>query len=116
MKQGLLFLVIVAVIVILGGMIFEGCNNIRERKQPIVVDLTYDMVRYQVDPAKVESTFNDIMLQGLEFAANRDSLTIVWRNHIYNPDNEPYVEEVAFHLVIEPEDVTQEQFNERYDL
>jgi len=33
---------------------------------------------------------------------------------IHNPANEEFVVEVAFNLDIEPKDVTQEQFNERY--
>ncbi len=33
---------------------------------------------------------------------------------IRNPNNAPYVAEVAFNLGISPSEVTQEQFNERY--
>jgi len=37
-----------------------------------------------------------------------------WQNSIDNPANEEFVEEVAFNLDIPVEEVTQEQFNERY--
>ena len=35
-------------------------------------------------------------------------------NSIHNPANEPYVLECAFNLGIDVDEVTQEQFNERY--
>ena len=38
-----------------------------------------------------------------------------WANCIYNLENKEYVEEVAFNLNIKPEEVTQEQFNKRYN-
>jgi len=38
-----------------------------------------------------------------------------WANCIKNPANEEYVEEVAFNLNIKPTEVTQEQFNSRYN-
>lgn len=37
-----------------------------------------------------------------------------WDNNINNPANDAYVVEVAFNLDIEPWQVTQEQFNQRY--
>jgi hypothetical protein len=37
-----------------------------------------------------------------------------WENSIYNPDNEEFVVEVAFNLEISVDEVTQEQFNDRY--
>ena len=37
-----------------------------------------------------------------------------YENSIDNPDNAPFVVEVAFNLGITPEEVTQEQFNDRY--
>lgn len=38
-----------------------------------------------------------------------------WANCIHNLDNKEYVEEIAFNLNIKPEQVTQEQFNKRYN-
>ena len=40
--------------------------------------------------------------------------SVAWEDDIRNPANAPFVEEVAFNLEIEPEKVTQKQFNERY--
>ena len=37
-----------------------------------------------------------------------------WENNINNPLNDEFVIEVAFNLDIEPEEVTQRQFNQRY--
>ena len=37
-----------------------------------------------------------------------------WENSIYNPENEEFVVEVAFNLDISVDEVTQEQFNNRY--
>jgi len=37
-----------------------------------------------------------------------------WKDSIYNEKNSPYVVEVAFNLGIDPVQVTQQQFNERY--
>lgn len=37
-----------------------------------------------------------------------------WENDIRNPDNQEYVDEVAFSHNIPSNRVTQEQFNERY--
>ena len=39
-----------------------------------------------------------------------------WADNIHNPDNEEFVEEVAFNLNISADEVTQEQFNIRYNL
>lgn len=38
-----------------------------------------------------------------------------WADCILNPENKEYVTEVAFNLNIKPEEVTQEQFNKRYN-
>jgi hypothetical protein len=38
-----------------------------------------------------------------------------WANCVLNPANEEYVEEIAFNLNIKPIEVTQEQFNSRYN-
>ncbi len=35
---------------------------------------------------------------------------------IRNPENQPFILEVAFNLGIEPENVTQEMFNQRCDI
>ena len=37
-----------------------------------------------------------------------------WENSIYNPENKEFVVEVAFNLDITVNEVTQEQFNDRY--
>ena len=37
-----------------------------------------------------------------------------WGDSIYNPENEEFVVEVAFNLDITVDEVTQEQFNDRY--
>jgi hypothetical protein len=39
-----------------------------------------------------------------------------WADNIHNPENEEFVEEVAFNLHISADEVTQEQFNIRYNL
>lgn len=39
---------------------------------------------------------------------------IAWEDDISNPDNQPYVLEVAFNLDIPVDSVTQAQFNMRY--
>lgn len=39
-----------------------------------------------------------------------------WADNIHNPENEEFVEEVAFNLHIPADKVTQEQFNKRYEL
>jgi hypothetical protein len=38
----------------------------------------------------------------------------VWADNIHNPDNQEFVEEVAFNLDIPPAQVTQQMFDERY--
>ena len=45
---------------------------------------------------------------------NVNACPVKWSDSVYNPDNEDYVEEVAFNLGISDTAVTQEQFNERY--
>ena len=59
----------------------------------------------------------------LKTTKNRQMKTIIisilifinaWENSIYNPDNEEFVVEVAFNLEISIDEVTQEQFNDRY--
>jgi|TARA_R110000796_G_scaffold901_6_gene3440 hypothetical protein len=37
-----------------------------------------------------------------------------WDNSIYNTKNEEFIVEVAFNLEISVDEVTQEQFNDRY--
>ena len=39
-----------------------------------------------------------------------------WADNIKNPDNQEFVEEVAFNLGITTSQVTQAQFNKRYEL
>jgi hypothetical protein len=39
-----------------------------------------------------------------------------WADNIHNPENEEFVEEVAFNLGIHTDQVTQAQFNKRYEL
>lgn len=39
-----------------------------------------------------------------------------WDMSILNPENEEYVIEAAFDLGVLPDEVTQAQFNERYEL
>ena len=39
-----------------------------------------------------------------------------WADNIKNPENEEFVEEVAFNLGIHADQVTQQQFNKRYEL
>jgi hypothetical protein len=39
-----------------------------------------------------------------------------WVDSIKNPENQEFVEEVAFNLCIPVDQVTQEQFNSRYEL
>ena len=39
-----------------------------------------------------------------------------WADNIHNPENQEFVEEVAFNLHISADEVTQEQFNIRYQL
>lgn len=38
-----------------------------------------------------------------------------WANCINNPENKEFVDEVAFNLNIKPQQVTQEQFDKRYN-
>ena len=37
-----------------------------------------------------------------------------WSNNIKNPDNLEFIEEVAFNLNKQPQQVTQTEFNDRY--
>lgn len=37
-----------------------------------------------------------------------------WSNNIKNPDNEEFIQEVAFNLNKQPQQVTQQEFNNRY--
>jgi PBP1b-binding outer membrane lipoprotein LpoB len=39
-----------------------------------------------------------------------------WTNNIHNPENEEFVEEVAFNLHKSADKVTQVEFNQRYGL
>lgn len=48
------------------------------------------------------------------FIASTTTSPSEWKNSIDNPDNDPYIIEVAFNLGIDPEEVTQKQFNNRY--
>ena len=41
---------------------------------------------------------------------------VAWADDVHNPENEEFVCEVAFNLNIPMDSVTQEQFNERYDI
>lgn len=43
-----------------------------------------------------------------------DACPVKWTDNIHNPDNQEFVEEVAFNLDILASQVTQEQFNNRY--
>ena len=45
-----------------------------------------------------------------------DACPVKWADNIKNPDNQEFVEEVAFNLSIPTNKVTQEQFNIRYKL
>lgn len=45
-----------------------------------------------------------------------DACPVKWADNIHNPENEEFVEEVAFNLCIPTDQVTQEQFNIRYQL
>lgn len=40
--------------------------------------------------------------------------SMTWEDSIKNPANQPYIVEVVFNLGIEPQEVTQAQFNRRY--
>ena len=40
---------------------------------------------------------------------------VMWTNNINNSDNEDFIEDIAFNLNIKPSEVTQEQFDERYN-
>ena len=40
---------------------------------------------------------------------------ITFKDSIHNPDNAPYIIECAFNLDIQPGQVTQKQFNQRYN-
>jgi len=65
---------------------------------------------HQVDPVKI------ILL--VIFIGTIALLAIIaklyWDGSIHNKANQPYVIEVAFNLDIEPNEVTQKQFNARY--
>jgi hypothetical protein len=45
-----------------------------------------------------------------------DACPTKWADNIHNPDNQEFVEETAFNLCIPVDQVTQEQFNIRYQL
>lgn len=47
-------------------------------------------------------------------ASGKPQKKVKWEDDIKNPENEEYVNEVAFNLDIDPKDVTQEQFDQRY--
>jgi hypothetical protein len=47
-------------------------------------------------------------------ASGKSPSKVKWEDDIKNPENEEYVNEVAFNLDIDPKDVTQDQFNQRY--
>jgi len=40
---------------------------------------------------------------------------MTWKDSIKNPSNDPYIVECAFNLGIEKHEVTQSQFNHRYN-
>lgn len=46
----------------------------------------------------------------------KPKMTIKWEHSIKNPDNEEYVNEVAFNLNKKLNKVTQEEFNDRYNI
>lgn len=50
------------------------------------------------------------------FVLLQSCIATKWADSIRNPKNEEYVIETAFHLGVHPKEVTQEQFNERYDI
>lgn len=43
-----------------------------------------------------------------------DACPTKWANNIHNPENQEFVEEVAFNLSKPVSQVTQEEFNQRY--
>jgi len=49
-------------------------------------------------------------------AQPNDTIITTWSNSINNPDNKEYVRETASDLKIKIKNVTQEQFNERYEV
>ncbi len=49
-------------------------------------------------------------------AQPNDTIITTWSNSINNPDNKEYVRETAFDLGIKTKKVTQEKFNERYEV
>ena len=65
---------------------------------------------HQVDPVKVILLVIFIGIIALLAIIAK----LYWDSSIHNKANQPYVIEVAFNLDIEPNEVTQKQFNARY--
>lgn len=92
-ESALAGLVIIAGMVLVG--IIGGCRN--KSIEPIIID---------------DSMITILDHNAIWAEAHKDS--VLWDNSIYNPDNQPYVLEVAFNLGIPIDSVSQAQFNERY--
>ena len=52
----------------------------------------------------------------MEYPKPKPKMTIKWEHSIKNPTNEEYVNEVAFNLGKKINQVTQEEFNDRYNI
>ena len=53
-----------------------------------------------------------VMIAGISYTIKQERKQ--WANSIYNDSNKEYVIETAFNNDISPEEVTQQQFNNRY--
>ena len=64
---------------------------------------------------KIDKVFKAIIktliVVGLVMAVHN---SIMWKDSIRNPANDPYIVELAFNLGIEKHEVTQADFNSRY--
>ena len=56
-------------------------------------------------------TVKTLIVLGLVMAIHN---SIMWKDSIRNPANDPYIVELAFNLGIEKHEVTQADFNRRY--
>ena len=72
-------------------------------------------MNFKLKPMKAISILiATIILSGCAMVKETETCTGNWNDSILNPDNGEFVTEVAFNLGIENNEVTQEQFNQRY--
>lgn len=111
-EQGIKLAIVAVIAIIIAATIVEitpNKNSISDSTESSFIS-AYDSLIQRIDSIEGATPLPIIIVDGMLC----DTAGTVWENSIYNPDNVPYVLEVAFNLDIPIKSVTQQRFNERY--